>query len=149
MATGRAPTRRALCLLAFEGCLLVFGAEGSPHRFDHVVIVIEENHSFTQIIGNTEDAPYINQLADEGANFTNFYAITHPSQPNYLEFFSGNYQGVTDDAYPQSPLPFDTPNLGAEVLAQGFTYASFSESLPAIGDATTTMVPEDGSLPRT
>src|SRR5665647_2488900 len=52
-------------------------------RPDHVVIVIEENKSYKQIIGNIE-APFINQLANEGALFTNSFAITHPSQPNYL-----------------------------------------------------------------
>ena len=55
-------------------------------RPDHVVIVIEENKSYKQIIGNIE-APFINQLANEGALFTNSFAITHPSQPNYLVLF--------------------------------------------------------------
>src|SRR5258708_31149717 len=73
-----------------------------PHP-DHVVIVIMENHSFGQIIGNSA-APNINALAAEGANIVNApadsgaitsgsHASRHPSQPTYLELFSGNHHG--------------------------------------------------------
>ena len=59
---------------------------------DHVVIVMEENHGYSEIIGS-KYVPYINSLASAGALFTKSYAITHPSQPNYLELFSGSNQG--------------------------------------------------------
>ena len=71
-------------------------ANGVPQP-DHVVIVIEENHSYSEIIGSP-NAPYINSLAAQGAVFTQSYAVTHPSQPNYLDLFSGFNQGVTDDS---------------------------------------------------
>ena len=54
----------------------------------HVIIVMEENHSYADIIGS-QQAPYINGLAQSGALFTDSHAVTHPSQPNYLELFSG------------------------------------------------------------
>ncbi|HSZ55982.1 MAG TPA: hypothetical protein VK797_09990, partial [Tepidisphaeraceae bacterium] len=77
---------------AIEGrCLL--SAVPTPA---HVVIVVEENSSYDEIIGNSS-APYINTLASQGALFTNSSAIEHPSQPNYLDLFSGSNQGVTDD----------------------------------------------------
>jgi hypothetical protein len=63
-------------------------ANGVP-RPDHVVFVIFENTSAGSIIGNPS-APYFNQLASTGANFTNYFAIEHPSQPNYLDLFSGS-----------------------------------------------------------
>src|SRR5215467_333646 len=68
---------------------------------DHIVIVIEENHSYSQIIGSS-NAPYITALSKDSssANFVNAYATTHPSQPNYLNFFSGSTQGVTDNTHP-------------------------------------------------
>jgi hypothetical protein len=46
----------------------------------HVVIVMEENHSYSDVIGNTSQAPYMNQLAGDGALMTSSYAITHPSE---------------------------------------------------------------------
>ena len=98
---------------------------------DHIVIVIEENKSFQQIIGNPS-APYINALAEGGASLTNFYAITHPSQPNYIQFFSGSNQGVTSNSTPGG-VPFSTPNLGAELIAAGHTFTGYSQSMPSVG----------------
>ncbi len=49
----------------------------------HVVVVMEENHSYNEIIGSSS-APYINSLAASGALFTQSFAITHPSEPREL-----------------------------------------------------------------
>ena len=95
----------------------------------HVVVVLEENHAYSQIIGSPE-APYINSLAAEGASFTKSYAITHPSQPNYLALFSGSTQGVTSDSCPHT---FSAPNLGSELIAAGKTFTGYSEGLPSAG----------------
>src|SRR2546421_7412766 len=81
----------------------------------HVVVVVEENHSYDEVIGVT-DAPYINSLANQGASFTNSYAVTHPSQPNYLALFSGSTQGVTDD---NATPTYTKANLGSELIAAG------------------------------
>ena len=96
---------------------------------DHVVIVVEENHSETNILGNP-DAPYINSLANQNADFTQSFAITHPSQPNYLALFSGSTQGVTDDSCPHS---FTTTSLGDQLIAAGRTFVGYSETLPSAG----------------
>lgn len=105
-----------------------------PFRPDHVVIVIEENKAFSDIIGQTDPntgAPYINSLAAGGALFTNSYAIQHPSEPNYLHLFSGSNQGINDDSRPAAP--FTTPNLGAELLAKGYTFGGYAETMPSVG----------------
>jgi len=116
-------------------CLVIAGtfagqatATWAPYR---LVVVIEENHAYEQIIGN-KDAPFINQLAKEGALFTNAHGVRHPSQPNYLALFSGSTQGVTDDK-PIHGTPLKTPNLGAGLIAHGYTFAGFSESQPVVG----------------
>lgn len=101
-------------------------------RPKHIVIVIEENHGYDQII-NSVNAPYINQLAKEGTLFTNSQAITHPSQPNYLALFSGSTQGVDGDECLDKKTPFTTPNLAAALLHAGYTFKAYSESLPKIG----------------
>jgi phosphatidylinositol-3-phosphatase len=100
---------------------------------DHIVIVIEENKSYSQIIGSN-NAPYINSLATDtlGVLFTNFYAETHPSQPNYLWLFSGDNQGVTDDNVP-TDTPFTTANLGAALLDSGYSFYAYNEDMPSIG----------------
>jgi hypothetical protein len=99
-------------------------------RYDHVVVVIEENHSYNEVIGSP-NAPYINSLAQQGASFTNSHGVEHPSLPNYLDLFSGSNQGVTSDTNPTSP--FSTPNLGASLLGAGLSFGSYSEDLPAVG----------------
>ncbi len=110
-----------------------------PYRYDHVVVVIYENHNYAQVLGNRTAAPFLNELADGGVSFTQFYAVTHPSQPNYLHLFSGDNQGIIDDAKPAT-YPWTTPNLGANLTAAGATFAGYSEDLPAIGDRDTTGV---------
>src|SRR5262249_48592684 len=91
---------------------------------DHVVMGIEENHAYSQIIG-ASTAPYINSLAQQGALFTQSFAITHPSQPNYLDIFSGSNQGVTSDTCLTSLKT--AANLGSELIAAHDTYAGYSE----------------------
>ncbi|HZT56929.1 MAG TPA: alkaline phosphatase family protein, partial [Burkholderiaceae bacterium] len=106
-------------------------ATGGVPRFDHVVVVIEENHAYSQIIGSPA-ASYINSLAAGGALMTQSHALTHPSQPNYIALFSGSTQGVTTDSvYPHSQ--FTAPNLGSKLLSAGFTFSGFSETMPSVG----------------
>ena len=133
-------------------CALCFVCEsqGQQPAFDHIVVVIEENHSFGDIIGNSA-APNINALAASGANIVNAstdpqgntsgsHAVRHPSQPNYLELYSGSNQGTIQDGHPgstsepfSSPPPFTTPNLGAALRTAGFSFATYSQTLPSVG----------------
>jgi phosphatidylinositol-3-phosphatase len=96
----------------------------------HVVIVIEENRSQTNIIGN-KSAPFINALAAGGAMMAQSFAETHPSEPNYLALFAGNTFGVTKDVCPVNAGV--APNLASELLSAGYTFGGYSEDLPAVG----------------
>ncbi len=95
----------------------------------HTVVVVMENHAYAQIIGSP-DAPFINTLARRGALFTRSYAITHPSEPNYLALFSGSTQGIADDG---CPYRFTTPNLAADLIKAGKSFAGYAEDLPGPG----------------
>lgn len=125
--------RRAATLLLVTAC---FFAQAAPlaaksiPRPDHVVVVMEENHSYSEIIGNA-DAPYINSLAQSGALFTNSFGVEHPSQPNYLDLFSGSNQGVTDDSCPHTFSKIR--NEESELRKGGFSFAGYSEGLPNRG----------------
>jgi arylsulfatase A-like enzyme len=107
-------------------------AEHLP-RPDHVVVVIEENRGFEQILDKLNINSYIHALAMRGALFTHSYAVAHPSQPNYLALFDGNTHGITNNACPNS---FDSDNLATRLLDKGLTFASFAESMPEVGDVT-------------
>ena len=95
----------------------------------HIVLVVMENHSYGQIIGNSA-APFINQLARDGALFTRSFAVTHPSEPNYLALFSGSTQGVGDDSCPHT---WHAPNLAANLAAVGKSFTGYAEGLPSVG----------------
>lgn len=96
---------------------------------DHIVIVIEENKSFEQIIGNP-DAPYINSLVPRGRLFENSHGVTHPSQPNYLALFSGTTHGIGSNV---CPLNLSSPNLASALIDRGLSFISYAESLPSAG----------------
>ncbi|MFF4499432.1 alkaline phosphatase family protein [Streptomyces sp. NPDC001401] len=108
-------------------------ASGVPTP-DHVVVVVMENHAYSQVIGSS-NAPYINSLKTGGASLTQSYAETHPSQPNYYALFSGSTQGVTDDSC-VTPGFSSADNLASELIDAGRTWASYNESLPSEGDTT-------------
>ncbi|MFH9676141.1 alkaline phosphatase family protein [Streptomyces sp. NPDC017405] len=101
---------------------------------DHVVVVVFENHAYSQVIGSSS-APYINSLKSGGANLTQSYAETHPSQPNYFALFSGSTQGITDDSC-YTPGFSSAPNLASELIAAGRSWASYNETLPSQGSTT-------------
>jgi hypothetical protein len=106
--------------------------------YDHIVIVIEENKDYDQIIGNPA-ADYINAtLRKEGANFTQMYGEEHNSQGNYFWLFSGSNQNVGfEDEIPTEKnnknYPFQARNLGAGLISRGLSFKGYAEDLPEIG----------------
>jgi phosphatidylinositol-3-phosphatase len=97
--------------------------------YDHVLIVIEENKDYDEIIASP-NAPYINSvLRKEGAVFTKFYGEEHHSQGNYFFLFSGSDQNVGfNDVVPLKPI--NAPNLGSELIRTGHSFKGYSEDLP-------------------
>jgi hypothetical protein len=116
-----------------SGSAPAVAAAGVP-RPDHVVVAVFENKKANSILGSSQ-APYINSLANAGAKFTQSFAIEHPSEPNYLDLFSGANQGVTDDSCPHT---FGTANEGAQLIAAGLSFTGYSEDLPSAGSTVCT-----------
>jgi len=107
-------------------------AQTSLPKPDHIVIVIEENHTFGEIIGKSK-APYINSLVEEGALLTKFYALHHPSQPNYFVLFSGDRQEVLNDACDENSPLKTNQSLGGQLIMSGRTFVGYAENLPEVG----------------
>jgi acid phosphatase len=100
---------------------------GQP-TFSHVVLVVEENHSYSEVIGNSS-MPYLNSLASQFGLATQYFANAHPSLPNYLilttgipETFDDSFSGVIND-----------DNVVRELVKTGKTWKSYAESLPSTG----------------
>jgi acid phosphatase len=106
------------------------------HVYDHIVIVIEENKNYEEIIGNAA-APFINQLKNEGADLTQMYAEEHNSEGNYFWLFSGSNQNVGfSDRIP--PGSFTARNLGEQLIASRKSFRGYSEDLPNVGSTVKT-----------
>lgn len=103
----------------------------APRTTPHVMIIMMENSSYGDIIGNSS-VPYFNSLAQSYVNVTQSYAIAHPSLPNYLEITSASTWGVSDDGTPQSD-PAGSPNLMTQLDSAGLSWAGFMESMPSCG----------------
>jgi phosphatidylinositol-3-phosphatase len=115
--------------LAAGHVVTVHHASSQIPRPAHTIVIVMENRSYSDIIGNPA-APFLSSLAKEGASFTQSFAIRHPSEPNYLALFSGSTHGVTSDSCPHT---FGGRNLGSELRAAHDSFVGYSESLPARG----------------
>lgn len=121
-------------LLTFALFALTFAPVAHAERLprpDHIVVVIEENRGYLQIMDKLNRDSYIHALAKRGVLFTQSYGVTHPSQPNYLALFSGSTQGIISNDCPNT---FSSDNLATALRDAGLSFASFAESLPKAGD---------------
>jgi Phosphoesterase family len=94
-----------------------------PPGYAHIVVVVEENHALSQIIGDPA-APYINSLAAGGALLANYHAVAHPSQPNYFALYAGSTFGVADSGDHQEP----DPTLATILQDHGGSFTGYAET---------------------
>jgi len=99
-----------------------------PPTFSHIVLLVEENHSYSDVVGSSS-MPYLNSLISQYGLATQYFANTHPSLPNYFVLTTGlmesnndNFAGsVTDD------------NVVRELVKAGKSWKAYLESLPSPG----------------
>jgi len=93
-----------------------------------VVLVLEENHGFSSVIGSSQ-MPYLNSLAKQNALAAQYFANTHPSIGNYFMITTG--QIITNDDAFMTTVSVD--NIVRHLLTAGKTWKSYAESLPSVG----------------
>ena len=106
--------------------------KGAP-RVDKVLLVWEENHSYSSVIGSSS-APEINMLARKCGLATHYRAVDHPSLPNYLQMTSGvPYTGYpwVDDCDPAGACTTTRTSVFSELDAAGKQWRSYVESMGA------------------
>src|SRR5258708_6935422 len=98
--------KRALMALATAAALTTGTAYADDHdvdgtfgRLDHVFLIIMENQTNTDILGNP-NAPFINSYVAGVNHATNYFAVGHPGAPNYLESVGGSNLGLSNDFWP-------------------------------------------------
>lgn len=140
-STQRPPSNlRLVCILGALIALGVFqlacGGSGNHQNpvpanqptFSHVFLVVEENHSYSDVIGSSS-MPYLNSLASQYGLATQYFANGHPSMPNYLmlttgqmESFDDNFSGTISD-----------DNVVRELVKAGKSWKAYEESIPSTG----------------
>jgi phospholipase C len=119
--------------------------EGSIPHYQHVVEIMMENTSYGTIIGNSL-APQINALAARYGLATDYFGVTHPSEPNYMANIAGSFFGVQDDnQFYCTPAMASTdphcsgttvnhtinaPTLADQLTAAGMSWKGYFQSLP-------------------
>jgi len=99
-------------------------ANGHDHAdFDHVFIIMMENTGYNKLIGDP-NAPFINFVAATSGLATNYFGISHPSQPNYIAATSGSTNGVADD----KDTTIDVPNIVDQLESHGKSWKGYMQS---------------------
>src|SRR5215468_512229 len=88
--------RRATIAIAMVVALATIAAPAAasagtatvPH-YDHIALIVEENHGFDDIIGNP-NAPNLNRLANTYGLATQYFGTSDPSAPNYVAMLAGS-----------------------------------------------------------
>ncbi len=101
--------------------------QGTIPNFDHIILIVLENEYLQNVLGSTQ-MPNFNALASKYVLLSNYFAVDHPSLPNYLALVSGSTQNVTSDC---TDCFVNQPNLADEIEASGRTWKSYQESMPA------------------
>ena len=91
----------------------------------HIVLVMEENQSYSTVVGATTVWPNLNALIAHGALPTNYYADSHPSIGNYFMLTTGQLL-TTDDT---STQVFDVDNIARRMLTSGVTFRVYAEGI--------------------
>ena len=106
---------------------------GIPN-FDHIVLIMLENRDYQTVMDGTQ-MPLLSALAQQNVLLSNYFAVAHPSLPNYLALMSGSTQGITNDC---TSCFVNQPNLADEIEASGRSWKAYLEGLPSpcfVGDS--------------
>jgi phospholipase C len=103
------------------------GSSPSLPNFEHIVTIIFENKGFETVIGNPL-MPNYNKLAKDYTLLTQYYAIGHPSLPNYLALLGGDTFGIDKDC---TDCFVNAPSLPELIQASGRTWKTYQEDMPS------------------
>jgi acid phosphatase len=98
---------------------------------NQVLLVWEENHSYSSVVGNPS-APELNSLAAQCGLATQYAALTHPSLPNYMERTSGrSYASYPwdSDCDPQGTCTTSAKSIFEELGTSGRQWRSYVEAM--------------------
>jgi phospholipase C len=95
-------------------------------NFEHIVVIVLENKEFGSVIGNAL-MPNFNRLAHEYTLLNQYYAVRHPSLPNYIAMIAGDTFGIDSDC---NNCFVNAPSLPDLIEASGRTWKTYQEDMP-------------------
>src|SRR5258708_4111828 len=95
--------------------------------FKHIVIVVFENKEFGVVYGAPQ-MTYFNKLVKSNTLLTQYYAVTHPSLPNYLAMIGGDTYNITFDC---TSCPVNAQSLPDQIEASGRSWKTYQEDMPS------------------
>lgn len=126
MAIRRRPAAILLVILACLGAAAAGARDRPAPTRSHVVVIVLENHGYDEVAGSPE-APFLNRLARRGALATGYYAVSHPSLPNYLALLGGSTFGIGSDC---TECVVHGPNLADQLSRAGIGWRAYMEGMP-------------------
>lgn len=109
-----------LVLLALTASTVLSSPSGK--YFDRILVIMFEN----QYIDDTLQHPYFKQLTTNGTLLSQYYGVTHPSQPNYVAQLAGSFFNIKTDNY----VTLNHTNLVDLMEPKGLTWKSYQEDFP-------------------
>ena len=94
----------------------------TAHHFDHVITIVLENQDYNDVIQDSN----FKALAKNGASFTDFRGLFHPSYANYLAMVSGRLIKTAGDGQ----MDVDSPTIGDRLNAGGLDWKNYAEGYP-------------------
>ncbi|EFY85134.1 hypothetical protein J3459_003942 [Metarhizium acridum] len=95
--------------------------------FDRLAIIYFENQNYDKSFGD----PNFNWFTKKGITLSNYFAVTHPSEPNYMASIAGDYFGMENDAFTRSPRNISTV---IDLLdTKGISWGHYQEDMPFSG----------------
>lgn len=90
-------------------------------------MIVLENRELPEVIGSPE-APFVTYLANRGALAVNYYAVAHPSLPNYLALLGGSTYGITENC---TECVVAGPNLATQLSRAGVSWKAYMGGMPS------------------
>jgi hypothetical protein len=114
--------------LLLSGTTTPAASQTSPvPRLRHVVVVVFENEERSAVIGSS-DASHFSSYANQYADLADYYAVSHPSLPNYLALVSGSTHGISSDCTTCGPWP---TSIGTLLSQKGLSWGGYAEGYPS------------------
>ena len=125
----------AAAAIAFLGCgggtnkaagqerPLTLSSQAGP---SHTVLIVLENHELNEVIGGSESSA-LDELSKNGALAVHYYAVAHPSLPNYLALTGGSTFGISEDC---TDCHASGTNLATQLSAAGVSWRAYMGSMP-------------------